>query len=75
MKFNKTFAKNTKMRYAENMSTRISKKPEKKQSAAAYLVSLARKIEAEAPAEQLKHLPRDGAKNHNHYLYGAPKIK
>ena len=63
------------MRYAENMSTRISKTRAKKQSAAAYLVSLARKIEAEAPAEQLKRLPRDGAKNHNHYLYGAPKIK
>jgi hypothetical protein len=63
------------MRYAESMSTPTPKTRAKKQSAAAYLVSLARKIEVEAPAEQLKRLPRDGAKNHNHYLYGAPKIK
>lgn len=53
----------------------IPKTRVKKQSAAAYLAALARQVKAEAPPEELKRLPRDSAKNHNHYLYGAPKIK
>jgi hypothetical protein len=57
------------------MNTSIPKTSPKKQSAAAYLAELGRQIEKEAPADQLKRLPRDGAKNHNHYLYGAPKQK
>ena len=57
------------------MITPTPKTRSKKPSAAAYLAALARQIKAEAPPEELKRLPRDGAKNHNHYLYGAPKIK
>ncbi len=48
---------------------------EQPESAAGFLVALAKRIEAEAPHEELDALPRDGAKNHDHYLYGAPKQK
>jgi hypothetical protein len=29
----------------------------------------------EIPEEELDKLPHDGAENHDHYLYGAPKQK
>lgn len=30
-------------------------------------------IFADVPEEELEKLPRDGAEQHDHYLYGAPK--
>jgi len=32
-------------------------------------------IQAEVPAEEWAKLPHDGAINHDHYLYGAPKVE
>jgi hypothetical protein len=32
-------------------------------------------IQAEVPAEEWNKLPHDGAINHDHYLYGAPKVE
>lgn len=32
-------------------------------------------IQAEVPAEEWDKLPHDGAINHDHYLYGAPKVE
>jgi hypothetical protein len=34
---------------------------------------LAAEIMADVPDEELDRLPRDGAKNLEHYLHGAPK--
>jgi len=32
-------------------------------------------IQAEIPAEEWNTLPHDGSINHDHYLYGAPKVE
>ena len=32
-------------------------------------------IQAEVPPEEWDKLPHDGAVNHDHYLYGAPKVE
>ena len=32
-------------------------------------------IQAEVPTEEWDKLPHDGAINHDHYLYGAPKVE
>jgi hypothetical protein len=32
-------------------------------------------IQAEVPAEEWQKMPRDGAINHDHYLYGSPKVE
>ncbi len=53
------------------MTTPTKTKP--KQSAIAYLLASAKRIAKEAPASELEKLPTDGAKNLDHYLYGAPK--
>ena len=34
---------------------------------------LARKLAASIPEKELRRLPRDGARQVDHYLYGAPK--
>ena len=48
-------------------------KPGKKQSTVAYLLATAERIAKEAPESELEKLPKDGAANLDHYLYGAPK--
>ena len=42
---------------------------EKKSFFDAFLEGMVRDI----PAEEWQKLPTDGAENHDHYLYGAPK--
>lgn len=32
-----------------------------------------RRVTAEVPDEEWEKLPRDGAEQHDHYLYGSPK--
>ena len=54
------------------MTTPAKNKP-KKQSAAAFMLSFSERIAKEFPSAELEALPRDGAKNHDYYLYGAPK--
>jgi hypothetical protein len=54
------------------MPTRAKTKP-KKHSAAAFMLATAKRIAKEIPTDELEALPRDGAKNHDHYLYGSPK--
>jgi hypothetical protein len=36
-------------------------------------LEFAQELVADLPPEVLEQLPRDGATNHDHYLYGAPK--
>ena len=55
-----------------SMTTPAKNKP-KKQSAAAFMLAASQRIAKEIPSAELEALPRDGAKNHDHYLYGAPK--
>ena len=63
-------------RYPERMSKPTKPLPaQQPEGAADYLVALAKRIETEVPEDELEALPRDGAKNHDHYLYGAPKKK
>jgi hypothetical protein len=45
----------------------------KKQSTVDFLLATADRIAKEAPASELDKLPKDGGKNLDHYLYGAPK--
>ena len=54
------------------MATPAKNKP-KKQSAAAFMLAASERIAKEIPSAELEALPRDGAKNHDHYLYGAPR--
>jgi hypothetical protein len=55
------------------MSAPTENKPQRKQSVVAFLLASAERIAKEAPAADLEKLPEDGAKNLDHYLYGAPK--
>ena len=55
------------------MTVPAKSKPSKKQSTVAYLLATAKRIAKEAPAAELEQLPKDGAQNLDHYLYGAPK--
>jgi hypothetical protein len=50
-----------------------SKTRAKKQSTVDFLLATADSIAKEAPATELDKLPKDGGKNLDHYLYGAPK--
>jgi transcription initiation factor IIF auxiliary subunit len=45
----------------------------KKQSATEFFLEFAAQIQKDVPQTELEKLPTDGAKNHDHYLYGAPK--
>jgi hypothetical protein len=36
---------------------------------------LAQEIIENIPEEELRLLPRDGAVNHDHYIYGTPKVE
>jgi hypothetical protein len=61
------------LRYSNCMSVPAKGKPGKKQSTVAYLLATVERIAKEAPASELEKLPKDGAANLDHYLYGAPK--
>lgn len=39
------------------------------------LLELAARIRASVPDGEWKKVPRDGARNLHHYLYGAPKVE
>jgi hypothetical protein len=36
---------------------------------------VALELAAKVPPEEWEKLPRDGSINHDHYLYGAPKVE
>lgn len=48
-------------------------KPNKKQTTSEFLLEFAASVAIDVPKSELEKLPTDGAKNHDHYLYGAPK--
>jgi hypothetical protein len=61
-------------RYNQSMSALAKNKTRaKKQSTVDFLLATADRIAKEAPANELDKLPKDGGKNLDHYLYGAPK--
>ena len=39
------------------------------------LLERVKEIQAQVPAEKWDKLPHDGSINHDHYLYGSPKIE
>jgi hypothetical protein len=61
-------------RYNKRMTTPTQpSKPNKKQTASEFLLEFAASIPKDIPESELEKLPSDGAVNHDHYLYGAPK--
>jgi hypothetical protein len=40
-----------------------------------YLLRIAAEMRASIPAEELAKIPSDLSINHDHYLYGAPKVE
>lgn len=46
---------------------------EKEPPRARTISSLFEDLSSELPMEEWKELPSDGAENHDHFLYGAPK--
>jgi hypothetical protein len=42
-------------------------------SGAESILEMAQRITARIPPEVLEKLPKDGAAEHDHYLYGSPK--
>lgn len=46
---------------------------EKKSSQAKPISAIFEDLSGEIPLEEWSKLPADGAENHDHYLYGAPK--
>jgi hypothetical protein len=61
------------LRYSGHMGVPAKAKPGKKQSTVAFLLATAKRIAKEAPDTELEKLPKDGAANLDHYLYGTPK--
>ena len=39
------------------------------------LLNRVKEIQAQVPTEEWDKLPHDGSINHDHYLYGSPKIE
>jgi hypothetical protein len=39
------------------------------------LLKLVEEIQAQVPPEEWDRLPHDGSINHDHYLYGSPKVE
>ncbi|MGP1371530.1 MAG: DUF2281 domain-containing protein [Almyronema sp.] len=39
------------------------------------LLEQVKDIQSQVPAEEWEKLPHDGSINHDHYLYGAPKVE
>jgi hypothetical protein len=39
----------------------------------ANIWELAERFRSQVPAEDLRRLPKDGAEQHDHYIYGTPK--
>ena len=39
------------------------------------LLERVKEIQAQVPAEEWDKLPHDGSINHDHYLYGSPKVE
>ena len=39
------------------------------------LLELVRECTKDIPLEEFKKLPKDGAHQHDHYLYGTPKVE
>jgi len=39
------------------------------------LLERVREIQAQVPREEWDKLPHDGSINHDHYLYGAPRVE
>ncbi|CAN5813269.1 hypothetical protein BH24ACI1_BH24ACI1_21040 [soil metagenome] len=46
---------------------------EKKASRAKLISAIFEDLSSEIPLDEWRELPSDGAENHDHYLYGAPK--
>jgi hypothetical protein len=46
---------------------------EKKSRQAKPISAIFEDLSSEIPLEEWKELPQDGAENHDHYLYSAPK--
>jgi hypothetical protein len=59
------------MRQVLNFVTTLQKK--KKPMREKPLSAIFEELSNELPLEQWRELPTDGAENHDHYLYGAPK--
>jgi hypothetical protein len=55
-----------------------AEKPAASEPQASGILELLKQIEAiqaQVPLEEWDKLPHDGAINHDHYLYGAPKVE
>ncbi len=59
------------MRQVLNFVTSLQK--QRKTARAKTLSAIFEELSNELPLEQWRELPADGAENHDHYLYGAPK--
>jgi hypothetical protein len=55
------------------MTLPTTKQPKKSSHAGLELLALADSFSAAIPTEELEKLPKDGAHQHDHYLYGTPK--
>jgi len=51
----------------------VSQKPQA--SGILDLLERVREIQSQVPAEEWDKLPHDGSINHDHYLYGTPKVE
>lgn len=61
------------LRFVEGKISFEKRRSEYKKSNPRPIWEIAAEISAEIPIEEWEELPSDGAANHDHYLYGAPK--
>ncbi len=58
---------------AKEMAKSISSEPQA--SSILDFLERVREIQAQVPPEEWDKLPHDGSINHDHYLYGSPKVE
>jgi hypothetical protein len=59
----------TKKPASRSRPTKQPRKPSVRKPLGQILADLGKRI----PAEEMAKMPRDGAANHDHYIYGTPK--
>ncbi len=70
-----TVCKKLKKRYTKTMivPTEKTTKKQGKRHVGLELLELMREATRDIPLEEFEKLPKDGAHQHDHYLYGTPK--
>jgi hypothetical protein len=63
------------LKQRQQAGTQASAAPASQSSGILDLLKQVEAIQAQVPLEEWNKLPHDGSINHDHYLYGSPKVE